>query len=1013
MRRHELVLENIGRFRGSHRWDLTQYSDGIGVVVGPNGSGKTTFVEGMATLAIWGQSPYYDRPLIKRITRGEQTGFAQVVVEASDGAIYRSRIAADKKAKKTTYHLEQLVDDEWKPMAGPGKAVHQAAVARLFGTFEQMLCGPFKDQRNSGSLLTAAKADRRARFAEMLQLDSLQGLADLVKERGKALEAELSTWRAKRDAAQEKTVEVARIQAEIRETESATAEHAEKVSAADAMVTTAAAAHRQAEDARLIAKAKADDAAAERQRVESEYSAALAAHGAAIKSLAEINQDLVGESDVVAAARDLPVLEEAVSKSRARAAELAEQLARFKEAQADVRRGTDAVAEAENRLADARRELASAEVGVADEGEVDAAAAEVVRLEAELRRQRTELAERTVRSTEIATDVASQRTALLELGRQYRELESKIAGAEAAERRIAEAGEIDVAAAKAAVAAAEAAVAAAEAEEQEANAAALAEIEAERERTAATADREKALPRVAALAEVDLDHPKCSVCPLTADARKAQSDVDKANSILAKPPVPCEARLRLDAAQKGILSARRNEKEARDALAAVQARAREHAVDAAEAAKLETLRREHEDLGATGRNQKAELEAAEKRLAGVHAEAAEITEAITKIEWVIPTEHAKAARKSAIEQLKARIPTLQATVGQAETALAVRRGDLDAAHAKVAEILAGREFVHIAREEADAAESVEVAEMRLRNARENAARKEIVERARQRRPAAADALEAAERRLKAATEAICALDEIDSLEQYDSAVATAAQTLATARAALAAAQADLDRAREQAAAKWGEIAAHGDPRADLAAAEAKLGALQLEAEDWQVLQRSLGPDGLQAILIDLAGPEVTDRCNALLESFYGQRFSVEIITAAPKAKGKGTKEVFEIRILDSEFPPDAELGDDGEDIGSGGEMVFIDEALSLAVAMYNAERSGIDHLTLYRDEATGALDAVRAAQYMTMLRKAREIGGFVHIWVIAHHNHIWAQGDFQIFLDGSGESAPRSIAEAA
>lgn len=1013
MKRHELTLENIGCFRGLHHWDLTQYPDGVGVVVAPNGKGKTTLVEGMATLAIWGESPYYNRSLIKRITRGEQSGFAQVVVEASDGAIYRSRIAADKKSRKTTYHLEQLVDDEWRPMAGPSKAVHRAAVDRLFGSYEQMLCGPFKDQRNTGSLLTAPRAERRARFAEMLQLDSLESLADMAKDKAKAHDSEIDAWRAKRDGAQARVEDAGRLRDEIEAAERVALQESEALAAIDAEVESASASHRAAEDRRLIAKTKIDAVVAERKRLIVEHDATIEAENAAMAELRRSDEDLTSEAAVLAAVTALPELEEKCRVAQQREKDLNEQIRALAVAESDVQRAEAVVADVEQRLAHATRDLDAAQATIAGEEEVAAAVSAVSRLEAELQARRTDLAAQNARATELASDVATRRATLLELGRRYKTLGEQLAAAEAAEQRVAEAGEIDVEAAQAEVASATAVVAQYETEVEAAKAKADAEADEERARKSAEADRTKALPRVQALGSIDLTHPMCSSCPLTADARNAKLDVDRAAAILDQPPVPNVARQGLIATQQRLLNARQAERNARAALGTVQARAREHAVDASEAAKLVSLRGEYESLGADGRAQKADMESAEKSLADVAATAEALQVEVDTLDADLRSQRTTAARQAVIDEAKARIPDLKSLALQQAEALKRARQDAAADQGKVREILGEQTRPELEATRATAASEAEAAENELQAARRSAARKEVVESARKRRPALEEALRAAQRRRDAAVAAIQGVEDVEPIETFNAAVAMAAESLEAARARKAAAQASLDAARDRAASRRGAFHALGDPQADLTAAEGQLAALQQDAEDWQLLQRSLGPDGLQAILIDLAGPEVTERCNELLGSFYGQRFSVEIITSAPKSKGKGTKEVFEIRIIDSEFPPDPEMDDAGEEIGSGGEMVFIDEALSLAVAMYNAERSGIDHLTLYRDEATGALDGARAAQYMTMLRKARELGGFAQVWTISHHPHVWSQGDFQIFLDGADATAADGHGEAA
>lgn len=170
--------------------------------------------------------------------------------------------------------------------------------------------------------------------------------------------------------------------------------------------------------------------------------------------------------------------------------------------------------------------------------------------------------------------------------------------------------------------------------------------------------------------------------------------------------------------------------------------------------------------------------------------------------------------------------------------------------------------------------------------------------------------------------------------------------------------------------------------------EAKKHSLSATACD--ALAFGLGPDGVQALEISEAGPQVSALANDLLDACYGGRFQVAIETLAPKKSG-GYKETFQIRILD---------GESGRSVsrGSGGEMVVIDEAIRLALAIFNTHRSGFEIRTLYRDETTGALSPKNADRYVTMMRRAMEIGGFRQVIFVAHQEHVWRQADAVVSL---------------
>ena len=158
-----------------------------------------------------------------------------------------------------------------------------------------------------------------------------------------------------------------------------------------------------------------------------------------------------------------------------------------------------------------------------------------------------------------------------------------------------------------------------------------------------------------------------------------------------------------------------------------------------------------------------------------------------------------------------------------------------------------------------------------------------------------------------------------------------------------------------------------------------------EANDWAMLEKALGREGVQALEIDAAGPEVAGLTNELLAACYGTRFSLTLETLAQKRDG-GMKEVFDIRVFDGGSERAVEAL-------SGGEKVVIGEALGLALAIFNARKNNVRWETLWRDETAGALDPVNAQAYVEMLRKAREVGGFHQIIFVAHQPEVWESAD--------------------
>ncbi len=177
----------------------------------------------------------------------------------------------------------------------------------------------------------------------------------------------------------------------------------------------------------------------------------------------------------------------------------------------------------------------------------------------------------------------------------------------------------------------------------------------------------------------------------------------------------------------------------------------------------------------------------------------------------------------------------------------------------------------------------------------------------------------------------------------------------------------------------------------------RLEELHQNLSEWRHLQRAFGRDGIQALEIDAAGPEVSALINELLNSCFGPRFTLSFETTAARADGRGEKEVFDIRIIDNERGREGKL-----ETLSGGEKVILNEAISLALAIYNSRKSGQRFETLFRDETAGALDPDNAQRYLSMLRRAKDLGGFHQLIFIAHQQELWEEADGRVFVRGGG-----------
>jgi len=170
--------------------------------------------------------------------------------------------------------------------------------------------------------------------------------------------------------------------------------------------------------------------------------------------------------------------------------------------------------------------------------------------------------------------------------------------------------------------------------------------------------------------------------------------------------------------------------------------------------------------------------------------------------------------------------------------------------------------------------------------------------------------------------------------------------------------------------------------------------LEKEISEWALLERALGKDGLIALEIDDAGPAISATANELLQACFGPRFTVKIETTRPTKDGKKMMEVFDIKVLDAESEEEKTIID-----LSGGEKVWIQSAITQAIAIRNKELSGRSFLTCVEDECDGALSKENREKYFRMKKKALEIGGFEQFYFVSQSPEVWGMADNKIVFE--------------
>jgi exonuclease SbcC len=169
--------------------------------------------------------------------------------------------------------------------------------------------------------------------------------------------------------------------------------------------------------------------------------------------------------------------------------------------------------------------------------------------------------------------------------------------------------------------------------------------------------------------------------------------------------------------------------------------------------------------------------------------------------------------------------------------------------------------------------------------------------------------------------------------------------------------------------------------------EDPLPAAEDDVAQWKLLERAFGNDGIIALSIDDAGPTIAGLCNDLLLACFGPRFTVAIETETETASNKH-KETFDIRVFDAKDDTVKSAG-----VMSGGQRIWINEALTRSLALFQAQNSGNQYGCLFSDESDGALDAEKKLEFVAMKRQVIRIGGYEREYFISHSESVWGLAD--------------------
>jgi DNA repair protein SbcC/Rad50 len=143
----------------------------------------------------------------------------------------------------------------------------------------------------------------------------------------------------------------------------------------------------------------------------------------------------------------------------------------------------------------------------------------------------------------------------------------------------------------------------------------------------------------------------------------------------------------------------------------------------------------------------------------------------------------------------------------------------------------------------------------------------------------------------------------------------------------------------------------------------------------KALERAFSKDGVPALLIEQALPEIETQANDILERLSGGSMSIRFATQRQLKSKDEKRETLDILISDSAGMREYEMF-------SGGEAFRINFAIRLALSRVLAHRAGARLQTLFIDEGFGSQDAEGRARLIEAINLVRP--EFSRILVITH-----------------------------
>ena len=177
----------------------------------------------------------------------------------------------------------------------------------------------------------------------------------------------------------------------------------------------------------------------------------------------------------------------------------------------------------------------------------------------------------------------------------------------------------------------------------------------------------------------------------------------------------------------------------------------------------------------------------------------------------------------------------------------------------------------------------------------------------------------------------------------------------------------------------------------------KLQDTQRQTWIYQQLDKAFGKDGIQALIIENAVPQIAEEANAILARLTDNRIQVAFESLRDLKKG-GTRETLDVKIAD-------EVGERSYHLYSGGEAFRTNFALRIALSKVLAMRSGTRLHTLFIDEGFGTQDEQGLEQLIEAIQKISE--DFKKVLIVTHLDQLKAAFPVQIEVAKHPDSGSR------